>query len=155
MFFSDCVPFVKPVTVTACTLFQEIPYQISFDQKFGKLELMQMRHEQNGCEKLQWSFLKSNNGSTQKCRNFQNLISKNYSCEYILCEEKHKVGLFMYHCEGFHIPQFGNHCTGLSLTGCHFHPWILSSDNQGFEKQDPLKVNHQPQKFTHRRATVC
>jgi len=35
------------------TLFQENSfYPISFDQKFGKPDLTQMQHEQNGCEKL-------------------------------------------------------------------------------------------------------
>ena len=35
------------------TLFQKNSFSaISFDQKFGKPDLTQMRHEQNGCEKL-------------------------------------------------------------------------------------------------------
>ena len=46
----------------------------------------------------------------------QNLISKNYSCEYNFCLEK--VGLFVHHVESLHVglplvvrvPQFGNHC---------------------------------------------
>jgi len=33
-------------------------FQILFDQKFGKPELTQFRHEYNSCEKLQWPFLR-------------------------------------------------------------------------------------------------
>jgi len=29
-----------------------------------------MRHEDNGCEKSQWPFLKNNKGSTQRFRNY-------------------------------------------------------------------------------------
>jgi len=43
-----------------------------------------MRHEQNGREKLYWLFFKINKGSTQ------NSVSKDYSCEYIVCEENGK-----------------------------------------------------------------
>jgi len=45
--------FVGPVLSTRNTLFQEKSVcQITFDQKFGKLELTQMRHKQIGCENL-------------------------------------------------------------------------------------------------------
>ena len=51
--FSDRVPFVGPILSPRTTLFQENSiYPISFDQKFGKADLTQMRHEQNVCEKL-------------------------------------------------------------------------------------------------------
>ena len=45
----------------------------------------------------------------------QNPTGNNYSCEYIFCEEKQKVDLFMYHLEGLRVPllvrvqQVGNH----------------------------------------------
>ena len=52
------------------TLFQENSiYPMSFDQRFGKPDFTQMRHGQQGCEKLQWAFLETNKGTTQKCRN--------------------------------------------------------------------------------------
>ena len=44
-------------------------------------------------------------------KKFRNLSSKNYSCECIFCEEKQKVGLFVYHLEGLRVPQFENHCS--------------------------------------------
>jgi len=47
--------------------------QIWFGQKFGKSELMQMRHEQNGCEKLLRPFFETNKGSAQ---NFWNLLAE-------------------------------------------------------------------------------
>jgi len=51
--FSHHVPFVGPILSPRTTLLQENSIcQISFDQKFGKPELTQMRHEDNGCEKL-------------------------------------------------------------------------------------------------------
>ena len=51
--FSDHVPFVGPVLSTCTTLFQvKSMCQISFDQKFGKSELTQMQHEENGCDKV-------------------------------------------------------------------------------------------------------
>ena len=51
--FPHRVPFVGAVLSPRTQLFRENPiYQILFDQRFGKLELTQMRHEQNGCEKL-------------------------------------------------------------------------------------------------------
>jgi len=57
--FSHHIPFVVLVLSPRTTFLQENSiYQISFDQKFGKPELAQMRHEDNGCEKLQWAFLK-------------------------------------------------------------------------------------------------
>ena len=69
--FSDRVPFVGPVLSARNTLFQENSiFQILFDQKFGKPELTQFRHEQNVCENL-WPFLKPT--STQK---FRNLLTK-------------------------------------------------------------------------------
>jgi len=51
----------------------------------------------------------------------QNPTGKNYGCEYIFCEEKQKVGLFVYHLEGLRVPlmvrvpQFGNHCSTCCL----------------------------------------
>jgi len=51
--FSHRVPFVGPVLSPRTTFLQENSiYQISFDQKFGKPKPTQMRHEDNGCEKL-------------------------------------------------------------------------------------------------------
>jgi len=37
--------------------------QISFDHRFGKPELTQMQHEENGCEKVLWPFLETKKGS--------------------------------------------------------------------------------------------
>jgi len=37
--------------------------QIQFDQKFGKPELTQIQHEENGYEKLLWPFLETSNVS--------------------------------------------------------------------------------------------
>ena len=53
--FSDRLLFVGRVVSPRSTLIEENPiYQnkISFDQKYGKPELTQTRHEQNSCEKL-------------------------------------------------------------------------------------------------------
>jgi len=51
--FSNHVPFVGPILSPRTTFLQENSiYQILFDHKFGKPELAQMRHEDNGCEKL-------------------------------------------------------------------------------------------------------
>ena len=51
--FSDRVPLVGPVLSARTTLFQENSiFQILLDQKFGKPELTQFRHELSGCEKL-------------------------------------------------------------------------------------------------------
>jgi len=50
--FSHHEPFVGPILSPRTTLLQENSiYQISFDQKFGKPELTQMRREDNGSEK--------------------------------------------------------------------------------------------------------
>jgi len=40
-------------------------YRSISNQKFGKPDLTQMQHEQNGCEKLLWPFFETNKGSTQ------------------------------------------------------------------------------------------
>ena len=51
--FSHHVPFVSPVLSPRTTLLQENSInQILFDLKFGKPELTQMWHEDNGCGKL-------------------------------------------------------------------------------------------------------
>ena len=51
--FSHRVPFVVLLLSPRTTFLQKNSiYQISFDQKFGEPELTQMRHEENGCEKL-------------------------------------------------------------------------------------------------------
>jgi len=64
--FSVRVLFLGPVLWPRATLFKENPiYQTSYDQKFGKPELRQMRHEQNGREKLFWPFLENCKGSTK------------------------------------------------------------------------------------------
>jgi len=48
--FSDRALFVGPVLSTCTTLFWEKSMcQRYFDQKFGKTELTQMQHEENGC----------------------------------------------------------------------------------------------------------
>jgi len=48
-----CGPYIFTAYHHENTLLQENSfYPISFDQKFGKPDLTQMRHEQNGCEKL-------------------------------------------------------------------------------------------------------
>jgi len=61
---------------------------MSFDQKFGKPDLTQMWHEQNGCEKLYWPFFETNKDSTQKAGIYQqNLISKNQMFSFC-AEEK-------------------------------------------------------------------
>jgi len=45
----------------------------------------------------------------------QNMVNKNYSCEYIFCEKKEQAGLFAYNLEDLHIllvvliTKFGNH----------------------------------------------
>ena len=63
--------------------------QISFDQKFGKPDLMQMRREQHGCEELQWPFFKNNSGNTQNCRNLlTNPTSENKMHSFCVEEQK-------------------------------------------------------------------
>jgi len=77
-----------------------------------------MQHEENGCEKVLWPCLETNKGSRLHKNSGihkQNPTGKNYSCEYIFCEEKQKAGLYVYYLESLRVPlvvrvpQFGNH----------------------------------------------
>ena len=69
--FTDRLQFVGPVLSPRSNLFQENSiFQTSFDQKFGKPGLTQMRHEQNGCEKLQRPFSKIQWGKHTKMQEF-------------------------------------------------------------------------------------
>ena len=72
-------------------------------------------------------------------KKFRNLSSTNYSCEYIFCEEKQKVGLFVYHVEGLRVPQFENHwsngtkqcnCQGLPTPWQHEAHFIFDTINE-------------------------
>jgi len=78
-----------------------------------------MQHEENGCEKVLRPFLETNKGS--KLQKIQEFINRTRKVNIIVvniffCEEKQKVGLFVYHREGLRVPllvrvpQFGNHC---------------------------------------------
>jgi len=85
-----------------------------------------MQHEENGCEKEVWPFLETNKGTNYT--KSQEIINKTRQVKIIavnisFCEEKQKVGLFVYHLEGLRVPlvvriqQFRNHCHIRSLSG--------------------------------------
>jgi len=54
------------------------------------------------------------NQGGKKATKIQEFINKTRQVKIIAvnvfsCEEKQNVGLFVYHLEGFRVPQFGNH----------------------------------------------
>jgi len=81
-----------------------------------------MQHKANGCEKVLRPFLKPTRevGYTkiQECINRIQQV-KIISVNIFFCEEKQKVGLFVYHLEGLRVPllvrvpQFGGNLASM------------------------------------------